>query len=142
MKMDLVYCDASFFDSDRVCILAIVHGKEVTRIKAKAKNGTVAELLSILMAKKLYPGKPVVNDCKAVTDMFIERRYNSVVKLLGKNAQVGSLFDTVNTNGIIWQRRRTDEKSCMVDTATRRQLTDNYLYRIEKHGYTLREVCF
>jgi len=147
---DIVYCDAGFFtkpdEKNGNAILGIIYGKEVTRIKAKAKNATIAELLAILMAKKLYPNKLVVNDCKAVTDMITQNRAGSLKHLLRmhkadvKMAQF--LIDTVNTAGIMWQRRRTDEVTCMVDSATRRQLSQNYLYRLTRKGYTLRECGF
>jgi hypothetical protein len=94
------------------------------------------------MAKKLYPGKLVVNDCKAVTDMFTEGRVGSLQHMLGAEGKAQFLMETVNMHGIMWQRRRTDEMTMIVDSATRRQISENFLYRLNRDGYQLREYCF
>jgi hypothetical protein len=142
-QQDIVYCDAALFMAPHnMAILGIVYKNEVTRIRARAKNTSIAELLAILMAKKLYPGKLVVNDCKAVTDMFTQGRVHSLQHMLGQNGQAQFLMESVNLHGVLWQRRRTDEMTCLVDSATRRTCTENYKYRLRRLGFTLREYGF
>jgi hypothetical protein len=139
---DIVYCDASFFEKTRMAILGIVYKNEITRIKAHAKNATVAELLSVLMAKKLYPGKLVVNDCKSISDMFQSGDEYRLLKLLGPDAKVTALLETVNLHGVMWQKRRTSEETCLVDSATRKQLTENFKWRFRNLGFSIKEYGF
>ena len=140
---DVVYCDAAFFDQQsNKAILGIVYGKEVTRIRARAKNGTIAELLAILMARKLYPDKLIINDCKAVIDMFNQNRAISLKHMLGKDSQVDFLLTTINSGGVVWMRRRSDDISCLTDSITRSKLTTNLTWRLKHEGFILREYGF
>lgn len=153
-KRDVVYCDAAFFGSashhkkhpkDRSScrvILGILHRKELTRIRAYARNNVVAELLAILMARKLYPGKIIINDCKAVIDILNENREQSLRKLLGADAQVEFLLQDKDVRGVLWQRRRTDEESNVVDSITRKFIGRRFAHYLTKNGYTMKEFGF
>jgi hypothetical protein len=143
--LDVVYCDAAYFErkpGTANVIIGILYGKQLVRIRAHAKNNVIAELLAILMARKLYPGKLIVNDCKAVTDMLNEKRGDSLKKLLGNDAQIEFLLGNANICGVLWQRRRSDLESSIVDSITRRHLGGRFYQYLERHQYNLKIFGF
>lgn len=153
-ERDVVYCDAGFFEKNHTAIIGILYKKEVTRIKARAKNTAIAELLAILMARKLYPGKMIVNDCLSVvrtlnTDISIEpnirqetieKRKRNLFRWVGDSAEF--LLSDPNLRNVVWQKRRTDDETCMVDSLTRKHLTKNFQWRLRQDKFNLKEFNF
>lgn len=144
-ERDIVYCDAGYFDPKgqntrgRV-IVAILYKKEITRIIASVKSCLMAEFLAVVIAKKLYPGKLVVNDCKTVTGALGNKNYQALHRWTGREQiSLEGLVEMVNEFGIMWERRRSSPEACMVDTATRKELTPNYRRILALNGFTIKE---
>lgn len=142
-SVDVVYCDASFYqDKSKICVLAIVYGKEIHRIRAQAKNGTVGELLAIMMARKLYPDKLIINDCKAVVDMINLDKRASMKRMLGDGAMVDFLMDTVRSGGVLWARRCFDETARLTDRCTRRNMSGGFRDYLKRDGFKVKDCGF
>jgi hypothetical protein len=139
-QQDIVYCDAAFFcDSTKDAIIGIVYGKEATRIRVRAKNSTMAELLGIVLARKLYPGKLIVNDCAVITSMFRKNRIKQLRRFVGDDERATFLMESINLYGVLWMPRRSDEESKIADSLTRSKLTNGFKRFLSVNSFILKE---
>jgi len=138
---DVVYCDAGFFSESKVAIIGVLYKKELTRVKVKVKGSITAEMMAIIFAKKLYPGRLVVNDCLTVVNAFSKRQANSLQNWTNDHDYNRMMLLAIefSKSGIIWEKRRSSAEARIVDTATRKELSRNYKRLLKIGGFDLRE---
>jgi hypothetical protein len=133
MIANTIFCDASYFREDNTAVLAIIRGKQIWRIFAKAKNSALAEVLAISMARKLCGAGTIISDCTGAIQAVRKPQKSNMIPV-EQRARVKQLE---NLGKVTWQKRRSCKQSRLVDTMSSKTVNPAYRAILEKTGYTI-----
>jgi hypothetical protein len=146
IPMKTINCDAAHFTGSNRAILGILCEDKAYRIKVRAKNVNVAELLAIMMARKLFGAGRIISDAQCVVNTINNKEWGvrHVVHTVhkGQAKKLRARLVAEDDHELIWMRRRSDERACIVDSLTRRDLSGRFRSYITRQGITLTEVLF
>lgn len=124
--MFTAFCDASFSGDGTTAVIGVVCGNKLIRKYVKARNSTHAELIAVLVARKVFGNDVVcVTDNELVSSILrkspTRRRFilNRTFGLDDSKASYEKVVAALSSAEIIWARRRSNDQLRIADNLTR-----------------------
>lgn len=123
--MSVAYCDASYQGNERG-VIAVVCGKKLIRKYVRARNSSHAEMIAVLVARKVFGKDTVcVTDNELVACLFKkdELRLKKILKRTFNVEKDTPAFlkvaESMTASDVIWAPRRSNDELRIADNLTR-----------------------